>query len=780
MFVSPAKTIRRSYPLIVFAVFTFIVSCTTVKNYPANRPFVYETNINIEGKFSTDEKKQLKGQLYQQLHDSIGVSKQQKWIFWYVLKKPPIYDSSNAEKSLIYMHALLNSLGYYRDSITYDTTLKIDEDKYLTTVNFKVNPGKLIRIDSLWYNLHDSASRPVEADTLQQITNNSLGEALIKKGDPFSKSMISAELDRLSDVYRNNGYLLFTKDELRAVWDTVGLALLRPTLDPIEQAQQLEALRRRRENPTADLEIRLRPNTDTSHLVRYYVGTVKIYPDFTGDTTSIEPTIDTLGRYGYQFVSYQGLFKPRKLIHYIYLHRGDLYKQSNYLKTLNRFNSLGSWRLATINQIPRPGQDSVDFDIRLVPSKKYSFRANLEGSRNQGNFLDQGNFLGIGVSLSLTNRNVARSANQSTTNFRFGTELSATSQNLVQRRQVSLGHSIEFPRLIPRLPELSPKFRENARTLLNFNIAYEDRIDYWTLTTLNTSWGYETNWKNKLLRIRLPNIEYNLLNSRQNLKDLIDSNKSYKYIFNDGLILSSIYNLRVAGGKKNITNLASFSIEPSGLLLGLIRSPFLDSNLYRFIRVDAEFSQTHKIRRTALAWRVFGGLGYELPSTHNRNNKYMPFFRQYYVGGPNSMRAWAIRKLGPGSAIKSFDPKIAPDRFGDMRLELNGEYRFYLTQVYGYTLEGALFTDIGNVWFLRTNTDFTGGEFRLNKLWTDIAIGAGTGLRIDFSFLKLRFDYAQKVKNPTPDEGKGSTQNKWFYDWRLLNGQFQLGIDYPF
>jgi outer membrane protein insertion porin family len=780
MFVSPAKTFRHFYPLIVFAIFIIsIVSCTTIKNYPTNKPFVYETNINIEGKFSTEEKKQLKGQLYQQLHDSIGVSKQQKWIFWYTLKKPPIYDSLNADKSVIYMQALLNSLGYYRDSITYDTTLAIDEDKYMTTVNFKVNPGKLIKIDSLWYSLHDSTHHP-DKDTLQQITQNSLNEALIKRGDPFSKSMISAELDRLSDVYRNNGYLLFTKEELKAVWDTVGLGLLRPTLDPIEQALQLEALRRRRENPTADLEIRLRPNTDSSRLTRYYVGTVKIYPDFTGDTSTFSPKIDTLSRYGYQFVSYQGLFKPRKLIHYISLHRGDLYKQSNYLKTLNKFNSLGSWRLATINQIPRPGEDTVDFDVRLVPAKKYSFRANLEGSRNEGYFLGQGTFLGIGVSLSLTNRNVARSANQSTTNFRFGTELSATGTSIVQQRQVSLGHSIEFPRMIPRLTWLNPKYRENARTLLNFNVAYEDRIDYWNLTTLNTSWGYETSWKNKLLRIRFPNIEYNLLYSRPKLDTLIDSNKSYKYIFNNGLILSSIYNLRIAGGRHNTTNLASFSIEPSGLLLGLIRSSFLDSNLYRFIRVDAEFTQTHRIRRSALAWRVFGGLGYELPSTHNRNNKYMPFFRQYYVGGPNSMRAWAIRKLGPGSTIKSFDPKVAPDRFGDMRLEFNGEYRFYMTQVYGYTIEGALFTDIGNVWFIRSNPDFIGGEFRFDKLWQDIAIGAGTGLRIDFSFLKIRFDYAQKVKNPTPDEGKASTQNKWFYDWRPLNGQFQLGIDYPF
>ena len=198
--------------------------------------------------------------------------------------------------------------------------------------------------------------------------------------------------------------------------------------------------------------------------------------------------------------------------------------------------------------------------------------------------------------------------------------------------------------------------------------------------------------------------------------------------------------------------------------------------------MDAEFVQTFKIphSKNSFAWRFFAGAGYELPSSTNRNNKYLPFFRQYYDGGANSMRAWAVRRLGPGSALKSFNQDIAPDRFGDMRLELNAEYRFYLTQFFGFPLESALYTDIGNVWFIRSNPDFIGGEFKFNKLWKDIAIGTGTGLRIDFGFLKLRLDYAYKVKNPTPDINEAETQNKWFHNWKPFNGQFQLGIGYPF
>ena len=144
------------------------------------------------------------------------------------------------------------------------------------------------------------------------------------------------------------------------------------------------------------------------------------------------------------------------------------------------------------------------------------------------------------------------------------------------------------------------------------------------------------------------------------------------------------------------------------------------------------------------------------------------------------MRAWSIRKLGPGSTVRTFDNTDAPERFGDIRLEGNLEYRIFLTSYKGIGVNTALYTDIGNIWFLRNNPDFEGGDFpdSFSKLWKDIAIGMGTGLRLDFGFLKVRLDYAYKVKDPTPKLLEA--QNKWFYDWQLFNGQVQLGIDYPF
>ena len=219
-------------------------------------------------------------------------------------------------------------------------------------------------------------------------------------------------------------------------------------------------------------------------------------------------------------------------------------------------------------------------------------------------------------------------------------------------------------------------------------------------------------------------------------------------------------------------------MEMSGFVSGIIQSKFLDSNLYRFIKLDGEFTRKIVFNRSALALRLFAGMGYEFASTADslkRNN--LPFFKQYFAGGPNSMRAWALRKLGPGSSVKSFD--LNPERYGDVQLEANIEFRFPITTISGVKLNGALFTDIGNVWFLKNVAGRDSAEvFKFSRLGKDIAIGMGAGLRVDFSFFVLRFDYSYKAKDPSP--ANKEAQNKWFYGAKLFNGQFQLGISYPF
>lgn len=756
------------------ALLFWIGSCTIVKHYPAGKPFVYKTNINLHGDFTNEERDKLSSRLKVQLDDSMK-SRSVSKLLWSVMKNPPVYESASADKSIVYMRALLISLGYFRDTITYRVSVDTSENEQLrATVEFDVIPGKLVRIDSFAYRIGQSE--------LQELATRTRSEAKVKKGDPFAKAAISEELDRLVQLYRNNGYMKFGREELIGLWDTLDVSLLQPSFDPIEQLELLRKLKERRENPTAHLEIRLRPGLDSSKLVKFYVGDITVYPDTPLDTTGLSRKETQLGHV--KVVSYLNLFKPRILPSNIHLHYQDLYDQRRYYSTINRFNSLQAWRLINIEQIPRKNQDTADFNIRLTPAKKYSFIANLEGSRN--NNLVSGNLFGIGINLGLQNRNFARTASQSATNIRFGVETgrdTATDVKFIQTRQMSINHTITFPRPIPRMNWLNENLRNSFRSVLVFNAALTERQALYNLKTVNGSWGYDFLWGKKSITLRFPNIEYSSFRSLPRLDSIFSKNPSLRNIFADGFISSMLAGVKVTGGRNGHVNVFNLNMEVSGILTGLINNDYLDSNLFRFLKADIDFARKIKFNRSSLVLHAFAGIGYEFNSTVNERRRYnLPLLRQYFAGGPNSMRAWGLRKLGPGSSVKDFGTTGLPDRYGDLQLEANIEYRFPFIKPFGVKVDGALFTDIGNIWFMKAAPARPDEEvFNFNRLGQDLAVGVGAGLRIDFSFFVLRLDYSIKAKDPSPSPTNAAVRNKWFGYPRLRDAdQFQLAISYPF
>ncbi len=755
----------------------WLSSCSVVpKNFPENTPFVYEYNINVEDDMNKDDKQRLESGLKNQLDDSIRVRTVNKLIYHGinrpVLDHPPVYKTENAERSVASMSVLLHSLGYFRDSVTYDTSMRIvNGNQYRTSVNFTIKPGKATLLDSVNYSLKDTG--------LNIITQANINEAIIKKGDPFAKTSISSELDRLVDLYRNNGYMRFSREELIGVWDTLNPAIINPSLDPFEQIALLDSIQKSRANPKANLEIILKPGYDSSKLTKFFVGNITVYPDFQLGASSLSPN-DTIVD-GVKISYYRNLFKPKILPPNIFFRRGDLFSESQYNKTITRFNSLGSWKVVNIEKSPRFGTDTADFNIKLSPATKYSFSATIEGSRNQSAV--SGNLFGVGLNLGIQNRNFAKRAIQTTTNLRFGIEISDSS--FIQTQQFSISHNIYFPRSVPNYKWIPEKYRQNIRTIFSFNAGNTERKDLYNLTTVNGSWGYEFQKKNLLLTLRIPNFEYAFLIKRQKLNDLIDSTPALNNIFTDGFISSIAGGITVSGGKNNNLNVFRGNFEESGLVTGLIRNKFLDSNLYRYIKLDAEFVQKFVYSKSSLVLRLFAGVGYELGSTKHPDKKYnLPFFKEYFAGGPNSMRAWGLRRLGQGSTVKEF--KATPERYGDLQLEGNIEYRFPFFTISGVKVNGALFTDIGNVWFLKSDTAHGRPDsevFNLGRLGKDIAIGAGFGLRVDFGYFVVRLDYSQKVKDPSPDFNYSQLQNKWFGYLRnnfAKGSQFQLGISYPF
>ncbi|WP_245562247.1 BamA/TamA family outer membrane protein [Niabella aurantiaca] len=744
-------------------------------------PFVFETRVNVEEALSKEEKSRLEAGLNEQLDDSIRSRRVDK-ILWAVIKDPPKLDTSQISKTIQSMHYYLNAQGYFRDSISYTTAVKNVEDQQRATIQFDVWPKKVTKIDSLAYVLPN--------DSLQKVIRDNLENAFIKKGNPFAQAPISAEMDRMVDLYRNNGYLRFSRGLLFGLWDTLDASLLELSVDPLAQAAQLERLQDRRLNPTANLEIRTRPIEDSTAVQKYYVGNFTVYPN-SNDTTGANRKETVLGNV--TVIQNRNIFKPKIFPPNIYLKKGDPYDQRRYIRTLNRFNGIGSWRMVDITPMPRSGQDTVDFALKLLPAKKYNFTTNVEGSFSQS--VLSGNFVGLGFSLGLQNRNFARAANLMSTNVNYLVELGQlTAGEIIQTQQFSATNTISYPRFIfPGMKGFKNNFRGNFRSLFTLSAASTERRYLFNLTSFSSAWGYEFGWRGRdyssnnrtfNLSVKVPNIEYSYLIRRDSLDRMIARNPSIKNLFSDGLITSSIVKLIMPWGRINgrSTNVIRANFEESGLLTGMIRNSFFDKHLYRFAKLDVEYAKLYKWTKTSLVLRGFAGVGYELESTANPEKRaQMPFFKQYYSGGPNSMRAWQLRRLGPGSTIKSFEGAYSfPDRFGDMQLEANIEYRVPLFKMGGIPINGAVFTDVGNVWLLKKEAGLPDEIFKLNRLGTDLAVGSGAGVRVDLGFFVIRLDYAYKVKDPSPSPDNLAYRNRFFAYPFIKGSQLQIGIGYPF
>jgi outer membrane protein insertion porin family len=756
-------------------------SCTVAKRYQPGKPFIYQVDVDVNGNLKSSEKQDLELRLNNQLDDSLRPQVVSYAGIYKRIVSPPVFDSANVRRSVGFMVALLNSLGYFAPTIKDSVHIKhvhghhfvfwgkYDESR--TFVEFRVNPGKQLKFDSIAYDLGTPA--------LQALALQSRPQSLLQKNEPYSKAIISSELDRLVNIFRNHGYYNFSRSDLLSVQDTVVAALIDPTLDPFQQAALLEDLKRKRDRPTINIAIQQRPVSDSSHIMQYYVGHVTIYPDLPllEDTAAVN-TIDTSTTKGFTIVSRSNKFKPAFVTSNVYLRPGQLYNQYNFTRTLNRFNQLGAWQQAAPTLSPSDSSDSIlDVTLRLYPFKKYYLTQDLEASRNTNDIVTATNLFGVDLNLGLRNRNAFRQSVATATNLRGGVELGA---DFIQTTQVSLSHAIYFPKSIPAfspsLIRMLKVHKDSIRTVLNMGIAYTDRRQLFTLRSANISWGYEWSKGNKSFLFRPLNIEYTQLDKTDSFQKYLDSIPSLNLAFKSGLVIGMQFAFNSIRKKGIRTDFLAISAEESGALTGLVRS-WDEGDLWRFVKADIEYRRHIDFSRTELAMRAYAGAGLAYGREGKGFEQTLPFYKAFFAGGPNSMRAWQVRQLGLGSS-KFFNKgpggKIL-DRFGDIKLEGNIEYRFPLGTVFGIKLLSALYVDAGNIWD-RHATDSTGSDFNIGRFYNEIAVDAGTGLRLNFDYFIIRLDYAYRIRDPQSEY----YDNRWFYGLQLFNGQFQLGINYPF
>jgi outer membrane protein assembly factor BamA len=470
--------------------------------------------------------------------------------------------------------------------------------------------------------------------------------------------------------------------------------------------------------------------------------------------------------------------------------KGVIYNEENFYRTLNNFNQIGAWERVDYRTFIR--SDTVDFHYFLTPAKKQTLGFYVEASRNTGDLLTSGTLIGLALNTNYVNRNVWHSAVQSSTTFSNGVEFSFQQNNpLLQTFQSTLNHGYTFPRfiLVPRFLNRNPYKMDGVKTKLNMSASYVDRRDFYRLRSLIANWGYEWKKKNILYNVRIPNVELYSLDTLDRLKEEFNSNPFLRTSFNTGTVVGMQASMIISyGGKTNrVSNLARFAAEESGAILG--RIPSFHDKIYQYVKFEAEFRKLIAYRKTAIAFRAFGGIGYNY-GKDERFGQTLPFFKQFSGGGPNSMRAWGLRLIGLGSSITSDTAASFMDRYGDMQLEANTEYRFKIAEFSAVKVGSALFVDAGNVWNLHVNEDSPNSEFNLSRLGKDIGIGVGTGLRFDFSYFMIRVDMGLKLKDPARSENNGWLS---FEDFTWKNYEYtdkgaptrnnyavQLGIGLPF
>jgi len=779
-FLSPAY-------LLALAILLSLFACTVPRKYPP-RPFVFAVKIKVEGNLKPSEKQDLAARLANQLDDSLRVHEVSDAGVRHRVMNPPVFDSANLRRSIGFMVALLNASGYFnpaiKDTIRRDTILfsrHPERNQYRVRIDFHVTPGVQVTLDSIGYAL--------TTPELQRLAMQTLNKSLLRKGMPYSKQVLSDELDRLVTLFQNHGYYKFSKQDIYFERDTVLAGLLDPTLDPFQQAALLEKLGQKREHPTMNAVVLQRPVLDSSRIIPYTIGHVTVYPDLPilqEDTVTVS-NIDTSAARGFTFITRTDKFKTKTLLENIYIQPGQQYQWRKYIQTVNRFNQLGAWQQASMTMDPADSSDSVlNATLKLYPNLKYSIAPSLEASYNTNDILASGTLFGTAVSLTLNNRNAFREAVQTATYVRAGVEFGG---KFIQTEDLSLSHSIAFPKPIARPGFLDKWFpKDSTRTVVTGNATYTDRRytdpttstgkEFFNVKSLNGSFGWESKIDNKTFLLNLFNVEYTDLVKSDTFQRYLNSFPSLNLAFKTGLVMSTQFVYNSAKQHGIATDFFTGSFETSGFFLGMIKS-LNDGDLWRFVRADVTYRRHWDWRTTSLAFRLFagGGIAYGKPGPIQET---LPFYKAFFAGGPNSMRGWTIRQLGLGSAnfYDTADGGIL-DRFGDIKLEANIEYRFPLGTVFGVKLQSALYADAGNIWDrhpIDTSQAQKGSDFQINSFYKAIAVDGGTGLRLVFPYFLIRLDYAYKLKDPEsirfPDT--------WFHDFNLLKGQFQLGIGYPF
>ncbi len=792
----------------LFVCWVMMASCGKyfVKNPPANQYYFFKNNIEVKGgNFLRAEKSTLIQRLYGQLEDSAKVKVKKKFFVFQQVIHPTVYDSIYVVASTKNILASMYHLGYYNARINYTA----DTVQKKVTVGYTIDAGQPTLIDSISYRMKNLE--------LQQLMERFKKESYLKTSAPITKANVITETSRIVDSFRNNGYYKFTAAELSVLGDTAIEALSAVSNDPFTQLQLLTKAEAMKDSPRIRLNIVISNNADSSRLKKYFINTITVLPDYKqGDNTADSNRHEIITK-NLRISFHDSLFTTRLIERNIFFKPGELFRQSDYFGTLYNLNKMGVWQSINIQINEIPGTDQVDLVIEMLPTQKYRFETALEVSysaaSNTSNIL-AGNLFGLSGNISILNRNLAKEAIRMTHNIRAGIEFNnntGSNGKLINSNEISYTNTTSFPRLIfPGIPNAFNKKSayNKGESFVNFGVSYNTRLNLFTLQSLNAAFGWSgTNRKDWKWTLSPLNFGFSVFNKSDSFNRIVNDNPFLKYSYNTALVTGTAVSFSKIFNNFNHPHSLSkelslrFNAEESGLTWGLL--PVFKKFKRRYIKLDAEVKHTVKFSKSSMVFRGFVGVG--VPLLGSDTNRALPFFKQFFGGGSNSMRAWPVRGIGPGGGPLipfSSNKSIFNDRTGDAQLELNAEYRYDIARIIPntLTLRGAVFTDIGNIWNLRSTKggvdDTT--QLRLSTMYQQLGVAAGTGFRLDFNYFVVRLDMGFRFKRPelfylhdgwqAPKIGFDDFvkkiltrgENDEYRKWRYENFNFTIGIGYSF
>ena len=633
---------------------------------------------------------------------------------------PVIFDESQVTASIDNIKNHLEYIGYYGSEVTGDVEYK-DKKAFVT---YHVKPGKQYQIRTIAYELPDDPVFREEWEMDQRRTT-------IKEGQILSESSLEAETVRASEFFRNRGYFGFDKSYYFCEADTLshdGTAALTVAI---------------RDYPRSGSPDDAKPHK------KFTIGNVTLsYPTEIPIRTNILEELNIL--------------RP-----------GMPYSERAVNATYSRLSNLAVFNSVNVAMNP-VSDDVVDCDINLISSGVQGFKANLEASVNSTGLF------GISPQLNYYHKNFFHGGELFNLglkgNFQFKLK------EPIRSTEFSVSSTLRIPKLIG-LPNSLFRGSNLPHTDISVGFSYQDRPEY-KRAMINTSFGYTGSMGR--------NFFYQFFPFQANIVRLFSVSPEFEErLFEDLFLLNAYldhfdvgvggmlyYTTDASAIPKRTYHYGRLNFDISGNVLSLFNSAMPTSDMGRhtiwnvpysqYVRGELQLGQTLRFgpadnQAVALRFLIGAGYGYGNSST-------VPFEKQFYAGGANSMRGWQARALGPGSVEPWTEYFLIPSQTGDFKMEANVEYRFPIV----WKLEGALFVDAGNVWDLHKLTEFDSSTFTFDS----IAADWGLGVHVNLDFILVRIDLGAKVYEPCRPIGERLIGPE---EW-LKSGNFALhfGVGYPF